>query len=97
MVAGGNGADTSVELLLLNGTRLCALPSLPGAIYQHSQSGTLLCGGGDSSSSELTSCVTFSGGTHPRATALWRHSLCLAPGCAAHRGVPWTVGLQRNC
>ena len=63
MVAGGNGADTSVELLLLNGTRLCALPSLPGARYQHSQSGTLVCGGGGDKTSEQTSCVTFSGGT----------------------------------
>ena len=64
MVTGGgnsNGPLTSVELFFLNGTRLCALPDLPGARYGHSQSGPLACGGG--SSSERTSCVKFSGGT----------------------------------
>ena len=63
MVTGGYSSGTSVELLFLNGTRLCALPDLPEARYQHSQSGLLACGGGSSSSSEVTSCVTFSGGT----------------------------------
>ena len=66
MVTGGYGsgsAGTSVELLSLNGTRLCALPDLPEARFQHSQSGYLTCGGGSISSSEVTSCVTFSGGT----------------------------------
>ena len=64
MVSGGyNGNDlTSVELLFLNGTRLCALPDLPVARYYHSQSGPLACGGGRGDS-ERASCVTFSGGT----------------------------------
>ena len=64
MVTGGySSAGISVELLFLNGTRLCALPDLPGGRWWHSQSGTLACGGGDSSTSEITSCVNFSGGT----------------------------------
>ena len=63
LVTGGySSAETSVELLFLNGTRLCALPDLPGSRWYHSQSGYLACGGG-SGGSEQTSCVTFSGGT----------------------------------
>ena len=65
MVTGGysSGGLTSVELLFLNGTRLCALPDLPGARYHHSQSGPLVCGGGEDNDYDRTSCVTFSGGT----------------------------------
>ena len=39
MVTGGTGATTSVELLHINGTKLCSLPNLPVARYQHSQTG----------------------------------------------------------
>ena len=65
MVTGGKAKKrlTSVELLLINGTRLCALPDLPGGRHYHSQSGPLACGGGGDKTSEVTSCVTFSGGT----------------------------------
>ena len=78
MVSGGyNGYDiTSVELLFLNGTRLCALPDLPVARYAHSQSGPLACGGGRGGS-ERTSCVTFSGGT-------WEHSHTLGQSRYSH-------------
>ena len=87
MVTGGEGATTSVELLLLNGTRLCALPDLPGARYWHSQSGSLACGGG--SSSEETSCVTFSGGT-------WEQTHTLGQRRYAHTAwaSPWGVLLM---
>ena len=51
------GARTSVELLSINGTRLCALPSLPKSRGNHIQSGLVTCGG-----NQATSCVTFSGG-----------------------------------
>ena len=39
MVTGGTGATTSAELLHINGTKLCSLPNLPVARYQHSQTG----------------------------------------------------------
>ena len=39
MVTGGTGATTSAELLHINGTKLCSLPPLPVARYQHSQTG----------------------------------------------------------
>ena len=60
MVTGGEKDGTSVQLLSINGTRLCALPNLPGnSLYYHSQSGPLVCGG--NSMSQI--CVTFSSGT----------------------------------
>merc|ERR1712241_1292954 len=52
MVTGGGSAETSVELLFINGTRLCALPDLPGGRWFHSQSGSLACGGSGSSSEQ---------------------------------------------
>ena len=48
MVTGGSTASaqpTSVELLFMNGTRLCSLPNLPEARKLHSQSGNIICGG----------------------------------------------------
>ena len=77
MVTGGysSGGLTSVELLFLNGTRLCALPDLPGARYWHSQSGSLACGG--EGTNEITSCVKFSGGT-------WEHTHTLGQRRYAH-------------
>ena len=60
MVTGGEKDGTSVQLLSINGTRLCALPNLPGSfLYHHSQSGPLACGG----DTMPLNCVTFSGGT----------------------------------
>ena len=78
MVTGGreNGHEkylTSVELLLMNGTRLCALPDLPGARHHHSQSGPLTCGGVSGSHSEYTSCVTFSGGSWQQTHTLGKY------------------------
>ena len=81
MVTGGFSSSrrstTSVELLFLNGTRLCALPDLPGARHHHSQSGLLACGGGHSRESEQNSCVKFSGGT-------WEQTHTLGQGRYAH-------------
>ena len=60
MVTGGEKDGTSVQLLSINGTRLCALPNLWGnSLYYHSQSGPLVCGGNSMS----LNCVTFSSGT----------------------------------
>ena len=88
MVTGGfNGRSlTSVELLLLNGTRLCALPDLPGARHHHSQSGLLACGGGHSRESEQNSCVKFSGGT-------WEQTHTLGQGRYAHTAL-WANHLK---
>ena len=81
MVTGGSGDTTSVELLLLNGTRLCALPDLPAARYWHSQSGSLACGGGGTN--ERTSCVKFSGGswqqTHTLGQRRYGHTAWASP------------------
>ena len=80
MITGGS-SGTSVELLFLNGTRLCALPDLPEARYQHSQSGLLACGGGGDS--ERASCVTFSGGsweqTHTLGQRRYAHTAWASP------------------
>ena len=59
IVTGGYGAETSVELLLDDGSPWCRLPNLPGPMQGHTQSGLVACGGGGGSG---TSCVTFTGG-----------------------------------
>ena len=93
MVTGGysSGGLTSVELLFLNGTRLCALPDLPEARYQHSQSGLLACGGGGDS--ERASCVTFSGGsweqTHTLGQSRYGHTAWASPQGVLLMGGPW--------
>ena len=72
MVTGGKGyagAGKSVELLSMNGTRLCSLPDLPGERWFHSQNGLVTCGGGKSSSVRK-SCLTFSGGRWKRTHTL---------------------------
>ena len=53
----GKGSLDSVELLNINGSRSCSLPSLPKPIFSHSQSGSVVCGG---SGGMLRSCVTLS-------------------------------------
>ena len=42
---GANAMTSSVELLYINGSRLCSLPNLPEARKLHSQSIDLVCGG----------------------------------------------------
>ena len=63
MVTGGHdtNANTNVELLHSNGTRLCSLPNLPVFRYLHSQTGLLICGGGNDP--RQRSCITFSEGS----------------------------------
>ena len=95
MVTGGS-SGTSVELLFLNGTRLCALPDLPEARYQHSQSGLLACGGGGDS--ERASCVTFSGGsweqTHTLGQSRYGHTAWASPQGVLLMGT--TLGTSRT-
>ena len=73
MVTGGwcaCGDDyKSVELLHLNGSRLCSLPSLPDKRSGHTQSGPTTCGGGKET---WKSCVTFTGGKWKRTHTLGR-------------------------
>ena len=57
MITGGE--LDSVELLYMNGTWVCPLPSLPEPRYGHTQSGTVACGGYGGKKSART-CVTFS-------------------------------------
>ena len=58
LVTGGVGATQSVkktvELLAINGTRLCSLPDFAEHRVYHSQTGYVTCSG--------KSCVTFSSG-----------------------------------
>ena len=63
MVMGGGGTNPGpVELLSINGTRLCALPSLPENKFFHTLSGLITCGGGQPPNTDQKSCFTFSGG-----------------------------------
>ena len=59
----------SVELLHLNGSRLCSLPNLPEDTHGHTQSGPITCGGGRET---WKSCVTFTGGKWKRTHTLGR-------------------------
>ena len=97
MVTGGKGPEkrfkkglTSVELLLINGTRLCALPDLPVDRWEHSQTGPITCGGGNSNSQAI-SCVKFSGGTwqqtHTMGQPRHGHTAWVSP-----RGGVWLMG-----
>ena len=78
-MTGGTGTDTSVELLLDDGTPWCSLPDLPEDRRGHSQSGLVACGG--DVTSVRTSCVTFSDG-------VWASSHSLASDRFYHNS--WT-------
>ena len=99
MVTGGSDL-TSVELLSINGTRLCALPSLPEYRAWHTQSGLVTCGGeGD----QPPSCLTLSGGhwkkTHTLRQRRYGHTAYALPqgvmlmGGDAHGGFKKTTEL----
>ena len=69
MVSGGHGkvGDTwgnldSVELLNIDGTWNCPMPSMPEPRSCHTQSGPVICGGWDLASNDRKSCVTFFSG-----------------------------------
>ena len=86
MVTGGSKiGGKSVELLSINGTRMCSLPDLPEERWQHSQNGLLSCGGSDTPSVRRL-CVTFAAGnwkkTHILGTPRYAHT-----GWASPRGV----------
>ena len=76
----------SVELLNLDGKRICPMPTMPEARSSHTQSGPVICGG--SSRATMTSCITFfSGGedwvkTHNLTKGRQGHS-----AWASHRGL----------
>ena len=59
LITGGVGTETSVEVILSDGT-ICNLPPLPEARNRHSQSGLTACGGKDSDARKT--CTTFSNG-----------------------------------
>ena len=75
MVTGGKPDGKSAELLNIDGNKLCSLPSLPAARFDHSQTGLITCGGGQEA--EQTTCVTLSSGrwkkTHTLGTRRWGH------------------------
>ena len=87
MVSGGEDGrgvvHDSVELLYMNGTWICPMPSLPEVRYGHTQTGPIVCGGVHSR--VWKSCVTFfSGGddwvkTHTLAEKREFHSAWTSP------------------
>ena len=74
----------SVELLNLDGTMNCPMPTMPEPRYGHTQSGRIICGG-ENSAVVRKSCVTFINGsvnwekTHTLAKDRWRHSAWASP------------------
>ena len=81
MVTGGgnDGAEKSVELLHSDGTPWCSLPDLPADRFQHSQTGLEACGGVDTVSGPVDTCIKFSGGK-------WKHSHKLKKNREGHSG-----------
>ena len=59
LVSGGDGDSTSVELLYINGSRICSLPDLPSSRVLHTQTGVTACGGLDGTPASTT-CHTLS-------------------------------------
>ena len=57
LLTGGNGAETSVEVILSDSS-ICRLPPLPDGRKLHSQSGITVCGGESSSQT----CSSFRNG-----------------------------------
>ena len=78
MVTGGSDL-ASVELLSTNGTRLCALPSLPDLRVWHTQSGLVTCGG---EGNQPPSCLTISGGH-------WKKTHSLRPRYGRYGHTAW--------
>ena len=87
LVTGGRGRGRevldSVELLNMDGTLNCPMPSMPEPRFAHTQSGRIICGGENSAARK--SCVTFINGsvnwekTHTLAKTRYRHSAWASP------------------
>ena len=98
MVTGGRGnyrkgkAQATVDLLSIDGTKLCSLPNLLSGRNHHSQNGLLVCGGGGrwTPGSVLpevaASCDTFSDGKWKRTHTLG-HMRQNTPSWASPQGV----------
>ena len=88
MVSGGKGNGgvvlDSVELLNMDGTWNCPMPTLPQPRYGHTQTGPVTCGGKEEPA--RTSCLTFTSGgsdwvkTHNlTGKGRWEHSSWASP------------------
>ena len=82
IVSGGYRSDTSVEIILEDGTGY-SLPDLPAPRYLHTMNGLLICGGGSYSLTSST-CTTLSD------TGSWVTSHTLAARRRDH--VSWDTG-----
>ena len=76
-MTGGDGTETSAELISTNGSSICELPTMPQSKYGHTQSGLTACGGGYSDSER--SCIKFEAGAWTTLTdnlveKRWGHS-----------------------
>ena len=96
MVTGGRGArgakaETTVDLLSIDGTKLCSLPDLLAGRDHHSQNGLLVCGGGHwkpgtALAEVAASCDTFADGKWKRTHTL-AHMRQNTPSWASPQGV----------
>ena len=103
MVTGGqgdwaSGRLASVELLDMNGTWICPMPTMPKPRTDHTQTGPVICGGsGYFGSDARKSCITFFNGgddwvkTHNLTQNRQYHS-----AWASHQGVMLMGGYGRN-
>ena len=100
MVSGGKGNGgvvlDSVELLNMDGTWNCPMPTLPQPRYGHTQTGPVTCGGKEEPA--RTSCLTFTSGgsdwvkTHKlTGKGRWEHFSWASP-----RGVMLMGGFARS-
>ena len=85
-------AQTTVDLLSIDGTKLCSLPDLLAGRDHHSQNGLLVCGGGHwkpgSALAEVAaSCDTFADGkwkrTHTLSHMRQNTPSWASPGCCS--------------
>ena len=94
MVSGGIGEGEqgrgfqyldSVELLNMDGTWNCPMPTMPEARAGHTQTGTVVCGGDGWGGDGRKSCITFISGdvnwekTHTLANERYYHSAWDSP------------------
>ena len=78
-MTGGTGTKTSAELISINGSSICELPSMPQFKVVHTQSGLTACGGIDSDTRRTRSCIKFEAGAWKTLTdnlveKRWGHS-----------------------
>ena len=88
LITGGDGAEQSAEVFLPWSNTTCQLPPLPDRRFHHVQARKLMCGGWESESSTLMTCVWWS-----RQTGGWT-TLPLTLSGERRYSSAWTHGDQ---